>query len=83
MSLDGADHLLSKKADSLYAGQVIGSWVSRYVDMEEKTPLLTEKQAVIRTGTTFTTEVRAGSHTFLADEPLSVGGDDLGPTPYD
>ncbi|MEO0583372.1 MAG: bifunctional alpha/beta hydrolase/OsmC family protein [Bacteroidota bacterium] len=83
MSLDGADHLLSKKADSLYAGQVIGSWVSRYVDMEEETPLLTEKQAVIRTGTTFTTEVRAGSHTFLADEPLSVGGDDLGPTPYD
>ncbi|MEL6133101.1 MAG: alpha/beta fold hydrolase [Bacteroidota bacterium] len=84
MSLDGADHLLSRKADSLYAGQVIGSWVSRYVDMEEKEPLLTEKQAVIRTGAKgYTTEVLAGRHSFLADEPASVGGDDLGPTPYD
>ena len=31
----------------------------------------------------FTQVVRAGRHTLTADEPVSVGGDDLGPNPYD
>ena len=31
----------------------------------------------------FQTEIRAGDHVFLADEPLAVGGTDAGPTPYD
>ena len=28
-------------------------------------------------------EVRIGQHRLLADEPLSVGGDDAGPAPFD
>lgn len=84
LTLDGADHLLSNNQDSLYAGQMIGHWAKRYLDLEEPEPLVTAKQAVARIGGTgFTTEIRAGEHTFLADEPSSVGGDDLGPTPYD
>ncbi|MGI9039405.1 MAG: bifunctional alpha/beta hydrolase/OsmC family protein [Gemmatimonadota bacterium] len=31
----------------------------------------------------FRTEIRVGRHALLADEPASVGGGDLGPTPYD
>ena len=31
----------------------------------------------------FRTEVRAGPHTFLADEPVALGGTGLGPTPYE
>jgi putative redox protein len=31
----------------------------------------------------FTQEVIAGSHRFGSDEPLSAGGTDTGPTPYD
>jgi putative redox protein len=31
----------------------------------------------------FRTEVRAGDHAFVADEPLAVGGTNSGPTPYD
>ena len=34
-------------------------------------------------GSGFRTEVRAGNHAFVADEPLAVGGTDAGPTPYD
>ncbi len=84
LSLDGADHLLSEKQDSLYAGQMIGQWASRYLDLRMNAPLLTDKQAVVRIGAKgFTTEVQAGRHRFLADEPVEVGGDDLGPTPYD
>ncbi|MEX2617012.1 MAG: OsmC family protein [Alphaproteobacteria bacterium] len=32
---------------------------------------------------TFQTEVVAGSHRFLADEPGMLGGTDTGPSPYD
>lgn len=31
ISLDGADHLLLDQADSRFAGEVIGAWLSRYV----------------------------------------------------
>lgn len=31
VSLDDADHLLSKKEDSAYAARVIAAWVSRYI----------------------------------------------------
>lgn len=36
------------------------------------------------TGTTlYRTEVQSGRHRLIADEPTSMGGGDLGPTPYD
>jgi uncharacterized OsmC-like protein len=33
--------------------------------------------------TGYRTEIHAGPHTFVADEPLEAGGTDDGPTPYD
>jgi alpha/beta superfamily hydrolase len=35
ISLDGADHLLSNKDDSFYAGNLIAHWVSRYIDSKK------------------------------------------------
>jgi fermentation-respiration switch protein FrsA (DUF1100 family) len=32
VSLDGADHLLTKERDTCYAGDVIAAWASRYLD---------------------------------------------------
>ena len=84
LTLDGADHLMMKKEDSMYAGNMIANWATRYLDLEEKNPLVTDRQVVVRTGAKgYTTEIRAGKHTLLADEPEHVGGDDLGPMPYD
>ncbi len=83
VTLDGADHMLSSRKDATYAGDLIGSWASRYIDIPKKEELRTNEQVVVRLGDGFTTDIKAGNHHITADEPESVGGDNLGPSPYD
>jgi len=84
ITLDGADHLLSKKADSRYVGQVIAGWASRYLEIPEKEELLSHKNvaASLDSQEGFTTKMKLGKHSSLADEPVSFGGKDFGPDPY-
>ncbi|NHF59449.1 OsmC family protein [Flavobacteriaceae bacterium TP-CH-4] len=85
VSLDGADHLLTRKEDSLYAGKVIAGWSQRYVDIPEKTPLKSEHHVVASLDGTdgFTTDMKVGNHYLTSDEPTDVGGKDYGPSPYE
>lgn len=86
VSLDNADHLLSRNEDSRYAGEVLAAWAARYLPASDAANGLSAEpgEVVSRTmGAGFATEVRAGGHTLLVDEPTSVGGTDAGPTPYD
>lgn len=86
VSLDSADHLLSNTADSKYAGQVLAAWASRYLtETSEGEPFrVATGEVVARTYTDgFKTDVRAGRHALVADEPRSVGGTNAGPSPYD
>lgn len=85
VSLDKADHLLSRNEDSRYAGRLLAAWASRYLPehMPAEAVTAAEGEVVARTYIDgFRTVVRAGPHALIADEPVGVGGTDLGPTPY-
>jgi len=86
ISLDGADHLLSKKEDSIYVGNVIAGWANRYLESEKETSTLKTKHQVavsLNALDRFSTQMKVGNHYMVADEPESYGGNDFGPSPYE
>ena len=85
ITLDGADHLLSKVEDAQYVANTISAWASRYIDQETVMPPDVEKGeiSVSEGNHKFLREVSSDDHQWLADEPKRVGGDNLGPDPYE
>ncbi len=82
VSLDDADHLLSREADSRYAGVVIAAWAARFLQLDASESG-TGVEVAGRTDDGFRCGIRTGSHRLVGDEPRSAGGGDQGPTPYD
>jgi uncharacterized OsmC-like protein/alpha-beta hydrolase superfamily lysophospholipase len=91
VSLDDADHLLSRQSDALYAAGVIAAWAARYLTAAESSGP-PQKPHLLAGGTVrvsergtgaFAVSIQAGRHHLVGDEPVAVGGDDLGPSPYD
>ncbi|MBJ6765023.1 OsmC family protein [Myxococcaceae bacterium JPH2] len=83
--LDGADHFLSRERDASFAADVLGPWAMREVApvAEREAPLPSGEVEVREAGQgRFAQDIRAGLHRLRADEPLSLGGLDTGPTPY-
>lgn len=84
VSLDHADHLLTRPEDAAYAASMIAAWGERYLPPRQDRDAPPEGHVrVATTDAKFTSIVDSSGHSFLADEPLAVGGGDLGPTPYD
>ena len=87
ITLDGADHLLSNSKDSVYAGNMIGTWAQRYFETVENEMLETKGEQLVGhlnlLEDNFTTTIQTKNHNMIADEPASIGGDDFGPSPYD
>lgn len=86
ISLDDADHLLSRKADSEYVAAAIASWADRYLTPADPQPRASLSKGRVRVEEkdhVFTQHVFSDSHYWLADEPRSVGGNNTGPDPYE
>jgi len=88
VSLDRADHLLSRAADSEYVAATIAAWASRYVTGEPAAaaprPAVAEGEVLVRERDhRFTQDVLTAHHELRADEPRGAGGADRGPSPYE
>lgn len=87
VSLDTADHLLSQKEDSSYVADVIAGWAGRYVSLKpeeiHKRSASAGQVVIEEKNHKFTLHVSTDSHYWLADEPIKMGGDNMGPDPYE
>lgn len=90
VSLDNADHLLTRERDACWAGEVLAAWAGRYLEgVEEEVQRLEEDAAapgevvVVGGRQGLQQEIVARRHRLRADEPEELGGTDTGPTPYD
>jgi uncharacterized OsmC-like protein/esterase/lipase len=85
VSLDTADHLLSKAIDSEYVAQTISGWASRYIPIpkQAKRTLTSGHVLVAELDHKFQQEIFTDHHHWYADEPTKVGGQNTGPDPYE
>lgn len=84
VTLEGADHFLSREEDARFAAEVLGAWATRYGAGPVAAPPLPQGVVEVREVGTgrFAQEVLTGVHRLRVDEPGELGGDDTGPTPY-
>lgn len=88
VTLDNADHLVSRQEDAEYAAQVISGWANRYLPQIEAPtdgrPLEKGVRVSEEDANGFLHHVTVDrGHVALADEPKNIGGTDKGFTPYE
>ena len=87
VTLDNADHLISRPEDAEYAAEVIAAWAGRYLSLTPPAPPPGAPEGIVRVAEAdvegFLQDVNAGpKHHTLADEPEAYGGTNKGMTPY-
>ncbi|MBD3664510.1 OsmC family protein [Sulfitobacter sp. TSTF-M16] len=87
VTLDDADHLITRASDAEYAADVIATWATRYLPLKPPAPPPGAPEGIVRVAEAdpdgYLQDVNAGpSHHTLADEPEAYGGTNRGMTPY-
>jgi uncharacterized OsmC-like protein/alpha-beta hydrolase superfamily lysophospholipase len=82
LSLDKADHLLTRKEDAARAAGLIAAWADAYVEPAPGKEPPKDVEAVETGKGKFQLQLQTGKHQLVADEPVSFGGLDSGPSPF-
>ncbi|MFT4707976.1 MAG: putative OsmC-like protein/pimeloyl-ACP methyl ester carboxylesterase [Ascidiaceihabitans sp.] len=87
VTLDDADHLITRAEDAEYAADVITTWATRYLKLRAPAPPIGAPEGIVRTCEAdpkgFLQDIHSGPvHHALADEPLAYGGTNRGMSPY-
>ncbi|QGX99427.1 OsmC family protein [Roseovarius faecimaris] len=87
VTLDDADHLITRPKDAEYAAEVISAWARRYLQLSPPAPPPCAPEGVVRVSEAdpdgFLQDINSGPHHHaLADEPVAYGGTNKGMSPY-
>ena len=84
VSLDDADHLLTRRQDAEYAASVLAAWASRYLpEVDEEARVPPGVMRATELSTPYAVRLETTDHEWISDEPKRVGGGHLGPSPVE
>ncbi|WP_424940234.1 alpha/beta fold hydrolase [Aliiroseovarius sp. S253] len=87
ITLDDADHLISRASEADYVADVIATWAAKYVNLAPPAPPPGAPEGIVRVSEAdprgFLQDIQSGpKHHAVADEPLAYGGTNKGMSPY-
>ena len=87
VTLDDADHLITKAEHAEYAADIIATWSRKYLALKPPAPPIGAPEGIVRSAEAdpngFLQDITHGTrHHILADEPRAYGGTNQGLSPY-
>ncbi|WP_299603200.1 bifunctional alpha/beta hydrolase/OsmC family protein [uncultured Tateyamaria sp.] len=87
VTLDDADHLVTKAEHAEYAADIIATWAKKYLQLKPPAPPIGAPEGIVRSSEAdpkgFLQDITHGTrHHILADEPRAYGGTNQGLSPY-
>ena len=88
ISLDQANHLLTKGEDAQYVATSIAAWAGRFVSVQEEVNesrphVASGHVVVVEQGVPYQCAIHTDDHSWFADEPEKIKGGNTGPDPYE
>jgi len=87
VTLDDADHLITRAEHAEYAADIIATWAKKYLDLKPPAPPIGAPEGIVRSSEAdpngYLQDITHGTrHHILADEPRAYGGTNQGLSPY-